>query len=167
MRKGRRGALTGSTSQEQNRAGGTGTRGPRYHWEMKRWSRRGRTGVWGCEMGQEELSGKMFPGKPGEIHSLKIHSCRERRGRGWRHPRGSSNHVSFRKLFWAREALGCCFFFLKPRLFLVLNCNNASDFGFLERYISVCHLCTGPCVSHSGPLLTPTPPVFLEFVTLI
>ena len=58
-------------------------------------------------------------------------------------------------------------FFLKPRLVLVLNCNNASDFGFFESYISVRHLCTGPSVSHSGPLLTPTPPVFLEFVTLI
>ena len=62
-------------------------------------------------MGQGELSGKMFPGKPREIHSLKIHSCREWRGRVGRQPRGSSNYVSFRKLFWAREALGCCFFF--------------------------------------------------------
>ena len=167
MRKGRLGALTGSTSQEQNRAGGTGTRGPRYHWEMKRWSGRRRVGVWGCEMGQGELSGKMFPGKPREIHSLKIHSCRERRGRAGRQPRGEQQPCQFQEAVLGQRSPGLLFFFLKPRLFLVLNCNNASDFGFLESYISVRHLCTGPCVFHSGPLLTPTPPVFLEFVTLI
>ena len=39
--------------------------------------------------------------------------------------------------------------FIRPSSppFLVLSCNNASDFGFLKSCISVHHLCLGPCVS--------------------
>lgn len=48
--------------------------------------------------------------------------------------------------------------FIRPSSppFLVLSCNNASDFGFLESCISVHRLCTGPVfttLAHSSLLL--------------